>query len=142
MAFRADLAPPGRRSGRGTLHWATASRDPGYAPHMAFDEGLGDRIRILLGDDPDVSERRMFGGLAFMVAGNMACGVIGDDVLVRVGRDAYDAMVRVPFAGPMEMGDRTMGGFVVVDGEGVAEDDQLEEWVERGAGYAASLPPK
>ncbi len=84
----------------------------------------------------------MFGGLAFMVAGNMACGVIGDDLLVRVGRDAYDAMVHLPFAGPMEMGDRIMRGFVVVDGEGVAEDDELEEWVERGAGYAASLPPK
>lgn len=109
---------------------------------MAFDEGLGERIRILLGEGPDVSERRMFGGIAFMVAGNMACGVIGDDVVVRVGRDAYDVMVHLPFAGPMEMGDRIMGGFVVVDGEGVAEDDQLEEWVERGAGYATSLPPK
>ena len=109
---------------------------------MAFDEILGERVRMLLGDDPDVSERRMFGGLAFMVAGNMACGVIRDDLLVRVGRDDYDAMVAQPFAGPMQMGDRTMGGFVVVDGEGVAEDDQLDAWVDRGVTYAVSLLPK
>jgi len=109
---------------------------------MAFDEVLGDRIRTLLGDDPDVSERRMFGGLVFMVAGNMACGVIRDDLLVRVGRDGYATAVALPFAGPMRMGDRTMGGFVVVDGEGVAEDEHLEDWVERGVALAASLPPK
>ena len=109
---------------------------------MAFDEGLGERIRLLVGDDPDVSERKMFGGLVFMVAGNMACGVIRDDLLVRVGRDEYATAVILPFAGPMRMGDRTMGGFVVVDGEGVAEDDQLDAWVERGVAHAASLPPK
>ncbi len=84
----------------------------------------------------------MFGGLVFMVAGNMACGVIGDDLLVRVGRDGYGRAVALPFAGPLRMGDRTMGGFVVVDGEGVAEDDQLGTWVERGVALAASLPPK
>jgi len=109
---------------------------------MAFDEVLGERIRMLLGDDPDVSERRMFGGLVFMVAGNMACGVIRDDLLVRVGREDYDAMVVQPFAGPMKMGDRIMGGFVVVDGEGVAEDDQLDAWVDRGVTFAVTLPPK
>jgi TfoX/Sxy family transcriptional regulator of competence genes len=109
---------------------------------MAFDENLGERIRMLLGDDPDVSERRMFGGLVFMIAGNMACGVIRDDLLVRVGRQDYAATLALPFAGPMAVGERTMGGFVIVDGEGVAEDFQLVEWVERGADYAASLPPK
>ena len=115
---------------------------PRYAWDMAFDEILGERIRMLLGDDPDVSERRMFGGLVFMVAGNMACGVIRDDLLVRVGREDYDALVVQPFAGPMQMGDRTMGGFLVVDGEGVAEDDQLDAWVDRGVTFAVSLPPK
>ena len=115
---------------------------PDYAPGMAFDELLGERIRLLLGDDPDVSERRMFGGLVFMVAGNMACGVIRDDLLVRVGKDGYASAVVRPFAGPLSMGGRTMGGFVVVDGEGVAEDGQLEEWVERGIALATSLPPK
>ena len=109
---------------------------------MAYDEVLGERVRRVLGNDPDVGERKMFGGLAFMMAGNMACGVMGDDLLVRVGKDAFEEALTLPFAGPMEMGDRTMGGFVVVDGEGVAEDDQLDDWVERGVAYAVSLPPK
>ena len=165
LAFRPDLRPGRDRSGDGLLpefHGPGPSlvrsdrvagrigiaahcplnRSARYAPGMAFDEVLGERVRMLLGDDPDVSERRMFGGLVFMVAGNMACGVTGEDLLVRVGRDAYDAMVAQPFARPMQMGDRTMGGFVVVDGEGVAEDDQLDAWIDRGVAYAVSLPPK
>jgi TfoX/Sxy family transcriptional regulator of competence genes len=122
---------------RGIPAWHLAT-----LPTMAYDEVLGERVRRVLGNDPDVGERKMFGGLAFMMAGNMACGVMGDDLLVRVGKDGYDAALALPFAGPMEMGDRTMGGFVVVDGEGVAEDDQLEAWVERGVAHAVSLPPK
>ena len=76
---------------------------------MAFDEGLGERIRQLFDGAPDVSERRMFGGLAFMVAGNMACGILGDDLLVRVDRDAYGVTLELPHARPMEHGGRTMG---------------------------------
>ena len=84
----------------------------------------------------------MFGGLVFMVGGNMACGVIGDDLLVRVGRDATAALLTRPFTGPMTMGDRTIGGFLRIDGEGVAEDAGLAAWVERGVAYARTLPPK
>lgn len=113
---------------------------PGYAAPMAFDDGLGERIRGLLGHAPDVSERRMFGGLVFMVGGNMACGVIGDDLMVRVGRDAWEACLALPSARPLSMGDRTMRGFVVVDAEGLAEDDDLGAWIDRGTAYAGSLP--
>ncbi len=109
---------------------------------MAFDEGLGERIRELLDGAPDVSERRMFGGLAFMVAGAMACGVVGDDLLVRVGRDAYGATLDLPHARPMDMGGRTMRGFVLVDAEGIAEDEDLEDWVDRGVDVARSLPAR
>ena len=109
---------------------------------MAFDEGLGDRVRHRLGDAPDVSERRMFGGLVFLVGGNMACGVIVDDLMVRVGRDAVPTLSTLPHAGPLTMGERTMGGFLRVDGEGVAEDDELAAWVERGVAHARTLPPK
>jgi TfoX/Sxy family transcriptional regulator of competence genes len=109
---------------------------------VAFDEGLGERVRRRFGDAPDVSERRMFGGLVFLVGGNMACGVIGDDLMVRVGRDATPALSTLPHVGPLTMGERTMGGFLRVDGEGVAEDDDLAAWVERGVAHARTLPPK
>ena len=109
---------------------------------MAFDEGLAERIRALFDGAPDVTERRMFGGLAVMVAGNMVCGIMGEDLMVRVGRDAYDATLALPHARPMDMGGRTMRGFVVVDGEGVAEDDALEAWIDRGLDAVRTLPPK
>ncbi len=109
---------------------------------MAFDEGLGERIRELFGGAPDVTEMKMFGGLAFLVGGNTACGILGDDLIVRVTRDDYVATLGLPHARPMEMGGRTMRGFVVVDGTGVAEDDDLGTWVDRGVVVARSLPPK
>jgi len=109
---------------------------------MAFDAALAERVHQVLGDAPDVVAKRMFGGIAFMVAGNMACGVMGDDLMVRVGKAAQAACLAQPFARPMEMSGRVMGGFVVVDAEGLDEDDALAGWVERGSAFAASLPPK
>ncbi len=109
---------------------------------MAFDESLAERVRDVLGDAPDVGERRMFGGIVFMVAGNMACGVTGEDLLVRVGKEAWSESLALPFAREMDMSGRTMRGFVVVDAEGLDEDDVLAAWVERGSSFAGSLPPK
>ena len=109
---------------------------------MAFDQALAERVSGVLGDAPDVAAKRMFGGIAFMVAGNMACGVMGDDLLVRVGKDAQGACLALPFTRPMEMSGRVMGGFVVVDAEGLDEDEALTGWVERGSAFAASLPAK
>ena len=109
---------------------------------MAFDESLAERVRTVLGDAPDVTERRMFGGIAFMVAGNMACGVMGDDLMVRVGKEGRARCLDLPHARPMEMTGRVMQGFVVVDADGLDEDDVLASWVDRGSAYAASLPAK
>jgi len=109
---------------------------------VAFDQALAERVSGVLGDAPDVAAKRMFGGIAYMVAGNMACGVMGDDLMVRVGKADQAACLALPHARPMEMTGRVMGGFVVVDAEGLAEDDALASWVERGSAYAASLPPK
>ena len=109
---------------------------------MAFDEGLGERVRALFGGAPDVTERRMFGGLAFMVAGNMACGILGDDLMVRVARDDYEATLALPHAREMDFTGRPLRGMLMVDGEGVAEDADLEAWVARGEGFARTLPPK
>ncbi|MFF4359354.1 TfoX/Sxy family protein [Streptomyces sp. NPDC001604] len=109
---------------------------------MAYDEGLAERIRQHLGADPGVAEKRMFGGIAFLLHGNMAVGVIGDDLMVRVGPDATDAALARPGARLFDMTGRPMRGWVVVDSSAVTEDETLGEWIDEGYGFAAGLPPK
>lgn len=109
---------------------------------MAFDEALADRIRDVLTSRPEVSERKMFGGIAFMLAGNMAVGVIGEDLMVRLDpTDAKKALTE-PHTRPMDFTGKPMKNMVYVDAEGTASDESLAGWVEAGADYAASLPPK
>jgi TfoX/Sxy family transcriptional regulator of competence genes len=110
---------------------------------MAYDEELADRIRSLLGDRSGLTERKMFGGLAFLIGGNMAIAASGQGgILVRVDPDESDALVASTPAEPMEMRGRSMAGWLRVATADVTDDSALGEWVERGAGYAASLPPK
>lgn len=109
---------------------------------MAYDEGLAERIRARLGDDPGISEKRMFGGLAFLCEGNMAVGVTGDELMVRVGPDAADAALARPGARVFDMTGRPMRGWVVVAASALAEDTELEAWIDQGRAFAASLPPK
>ena len=110
---------------------------------MAYDEELATRIRTLLGGRPGLTEQKMFGGLAFLVGGNMAVAARGGGgILVRVDPDTSDELVATTPAELMEMRGRHMAGWLRVDSADVADDAALAEWVERGAGYAASLPPK
>ncbi|MBC2904806.1 TfoX/Sxy family protein [Streptomyces cupreus] len=109
---------------------------------MAYDEGLAERIRERLGVDPGFTEKRMFGGIAFLYQGNMAVGVTGDDLMVRVGPDATDAALARPGARIFDMTGRPMRGWVVVEGTAVAEDDALGAWIDEGHAFAATLPPK
>jgi TfoX/Sxy family transcriptional regulator of competence genes len=109
---------------------------------MAYDTVLAERIRTDLASRPDVVERKMFGGIAFMVSGNMAVGVIGEDLMVRVGPDAHEAALAEPHARPMDFSGRPMVGYVYVAPPGVADDDDLRAWVERGAAFAGTLPAK
>ncbi|MFJ5727056.1 TfoX/Sxy family protein [Streptomyces paradoxus] len=109
---------------------------------MAYDEGLAERIRERLGVDPGVTEKHMFGGIAFLYRGNMAVGVTGDDLMVRVGPDATDAALARPGARIFDMTGRPMRGWVVVEGTAVAEDDALGAWIDEGHAFAATLPPK
>lgn len=109
---------------------------------MAYDETMVERIRDAMTDEPGVDERKMFGCYAFMVGGNMACGALDDRLLVRVGPDAYQDTLEMPGASAFEGNGRVMRGFVEVDAETVASDATLAEWVERGAAFARSLPPK
>jgi len=110
---------------------------------MTYDEELAERIRDVLGAEPDVSEMRMFGGLAFLVAGNMAVAASGQGgLMVRVDPEETEALLAEPHAVPFEMRGRQMNGWLRVDAEGVATEAELEPWVERGVEYARSLPPK
>ncbi|MCQ6555457.1 TfoX/Sxy family protein [Streptomyces sp. C10-9-1] len=108
---------------------------------MAFDEGLAERVRACLGADPAIAEKRMFGGLAFLRAGNMAVGVIGDDLVVRVGPDAAAAALARPGARPLDLTGRPMRGWVVVDASALTAE-ALAGWVDEGRAFAAALPPK
>ena len=109
---------------------------------MAYDEELAERVRDVLAMRENVVERKMFGGLAVMLAGNMACGVLAEDLIVRIGPQAYESALAKPHARPFEFTGRPMKGFVVVGPEGVADDEALAEWVESGAEFASSLPSK
>jgi TfoX/Sxy family transcriptional regulator of competence genes len=110
---------------------------------MAYDEDLASRIRELLADDDGVTEQRMFGGLAFLVGGNMAIGASGrGGLMVRVDPGESETLLAEPHAQPFEMRGRAMRGWLRVDAEGVRTKRQLEPWVRRGVAYARSLPPK
>lgn len=109
---------------------------------MAYNEELADRVREQLGHVKKVTEQHMFGGVSFQVAGNMACGVQADELIVRVGPDLHhDALTR-PGAHEMEFTGRSMKGIVAVGPDGWTEERDLEMWVKLGVAYALSLPPK
>ena len=109
---------------------------------MAYDEAIADRIRDHLSGLPSLTERKMFGGLAFMVNGNMACGPVGDALIVRVGPEAYDDALSHPEADEMKFTGRPMRGFVEVEIGALEKDELLLEWVCRGVDFASSLPAK
>jgi TfoX/Sxy family transcriptional regulator of competence genes len=110
---------------------------------VAYDEDLAERIRALIAAEPAVTEQRMFGGLGFMVGGNMAVAASGQGgLLVRVDPEETDALVEQPHASRMEMRGREMNGWLRVEAEGVGTDGELAAWVRRGVTYARSLPPK
>jgi TfoX/Sxy family transcriptional regulator of competence genes len=110
---------------------------------MAYDEKLADRIRELVAGERGVTEKKMFGGLAFLIDGNMSVSASGQGgLLVRVDPDESGALTEKPGVALMEMGGRSMAGWLRVDADAVGTKKQLAAWVERGVTYARSLPPK
>jgi TfoX/Sxy family transcriptional regulator of competence genes len=110
---------------------------------VAYDEALADRIRELVGTEPALTEKKMFGGLAFLIGGNMAIAASGQGgLLVRVDADQSDELVATTPARPMEMRGREMAGWLRVDSDDVREQPELTRWVELGTTYARSLPAK
>ncbi len=109
---------------------------------MAFDEQLADRVRDLIVGHGEVSERKMFGGIGFMVSGNMAVGVIGEELIVRLDPEDAEDAISEPGVRKFDFTGRPMRGWIFVAARATADDDALASWVEAGAGYAASLPAK
>jgi len=108
---------------------------------MAFDELLADRVRTCLRHDAGVSERKMFGGLAFMTGGHLTVGVYGDGLIARIGAQDMDAATAQPGVRPFDMTGRPMRGIVVID-SAMLDGTALDRWIGQARDYVASLPPK
>jgi len=110
--------------------------------NMAFDEALAARLRRILAARTGITERKMMGGLCFMVGEHMCCGVLGSALMVRVGRDAQGEVLRIPHVRKMEMSGRQVSGFILVDAAGLRSDAAISKWIERGIAFASTLSPK
>ncbi len=109
---------------------------------MAYDEGLAQRVREGLSDRPDSTEKKMFGGLCFLLGGNMCCGIVGEELMLRVGATAYEATLARPHAREMDFTGRALKGMVYVGVDGLADDDELAQWLAPAISFAGGLPPK
>ena len=109
---------------------------------MAFDKKLTSRTRKVLAKQTTVTEKTMFGGVAFMLGGHMCCGVAKDNLVVRIHPQEYEQAITEPYARPMDLTGRPLRGFVYVGPAGYRTDEDLERWLGRAVGFASSLPPK
>ena len=109
---------------------------------MAYDELLASRIRSSLGPLPSLEEKKMFGGVGFLLHGNMACGVHKNNLIVRVGPARYDQALTNPHTRPFDMTGRPMAGWIMVESQGCGTEGDLKEWIEQGIEFVRSLPAK
>lgn len=109
---------------------------------MPYNEQLAERIRAILQDEPDLVEQKMFGGLSFMLAGNLCVGLLGDDLVVRVPPADAEATIARPHVRPMDFTGRPMKNWFYVAPEGTKTKRALTAWVERGRTFARTFPPK
>ncbi|UCC88354.1 MAG: TfoX/Sxy family protein [Anaerolineales bacterium] len=109
---------------------------------MAYDEGLAQRVREIVEGMPGLDEKKMFGGVGFLLHGNMACGVHKEALIVRVGAEQDQAALSKPHTRPFDITGRVMKGWVMVDAAGYESDDKLRGWVQLGVDFSMSLPPK
>jgi TfoX/Sxy family transcriptional regulator of competence genes len=109
---------------------------------MAYNETLAERIRGVLRERSDATERKMFGGIAFMVRGHMCCGIVGDDLMLRIGEAGYENALKRPHVRPMDFTGRPMKGMIYVDSAGSKTPKSLKFWLEMAVAFAESLPDK
>jgi TfoX/Sxy family transcriptional regulator of competence genes len=109
---------------------------------MAYDEDLAARVREIVTEKADPVERKMFGGVAFMVGGHMCVGVIKEDLVLRLGDEGAEEALGDPHVRPMDFTGKPMKNFLYVDADGTKKEKDLRAWIDRGLAYVASLPPK
>jgi TfoX/Sxy family transcriptional regulator of competence genes len=109
---------------------------------MPYDDLLALRIRAALNPLPSLVEKKMFGGVCFLINGNMACGVFKDDLIVRIGVDKYQEALAQPHTKLFDITGKALKGWVMVEPEGCATESDLKTWIEQGVAFAQSLPPK
>ncbi|MDH3272668.1 MAG: TfoX/Sxy family protein [Gemmatimonadota bacterium] len=109
---------------------------------MAYDEGLAQRVREVLADRRDLTEKKMFGGLCFLLGGNMCCGIVGEELMLRVGPEGYEDVLAKPHAREMDFTGRALRGMVYVGIGGLGSDGALREWLKPAVAFAGGLPPK
>ena len=109
---------------------------------MAYDEGVAQRVRERINNQPGYDEKKMFGGIGFLIHGNMACGVIRDDLIIRVGGENYTDSLLKPHVELFDMTGQAMTGWVIVKEPGYRNDRDLEDWIGQGVAYALTLPAK
>ena len=109
---------------------------------MPYDEGLAQRVRELLEEEPGFDEKKMFGGICFLLFGNMVCGIINDDLIVRVGVDVYEEALKLAQTKKFDLTGRPMKGWVMVLSPGLESDENLSQWVQKDVTYVRSLPSK
>ena len=108
---------------------------------MAYNIELAERIQEQLQDVGGIVEKKMFGGVGFLLNGNMVCGVHGEDMIVRVG-EAFDELLSHPHTRPFDMTGRPMKGWLIVERAGLENDSDIKDWVQKGLSFASTLPPK
>lgn len=109
---------------------------------MAYDAGMAERIRDVLGERPGLTEKKMFGGLAFMLHGHMFIGLAGEKLMARVGPEDYPRALKMKHVREMDFTGRPMKGYVFIGDKGVEKDADLEYWVNQCVGFVATLPMK
>ena len=109
---------------------------------MAYNRRQAQRIRMALSQFPEIQEKEMFGGVAFLVQGNMACGIHGEELIVRVGKESYSEALRQPYTHPFDLTGKPMSGWIMVALNGYLAEDDLQRWIDQGLEFARALPGK
>ena len=109
---------------------------------MPYNEDLARRVRAELGSKVELQEKKMFGGVGFLIGGNLACGVTGNNLIVRVGAENHSVALAKAHTRPFAMGGRPMTGWIEVEPDGCRSEEALKLWIKSGVAFARSLPPK
>ena len=109
---------------------------------MSYDEGLAERVREILEEEPGFAEKKMFGGICFLLFGNMVCGVVKDDVIIRVGAEKYEEAMKLPHTRKFDVTGRTLRGWVMILARGLDSDEELAEWVQKAVVFVRTLQAK